>query len=208
MFVLLVLAYPYCRPLTIPHSLITNHPRHRPASLQYAAYGATKAGLAQLLRTLQHEAAELGPNPVCAHNLSPGMVLTDLLLEGATLKNKQVFNILCEHPETVAAFLVPRTRSVVANRQAGAAIRYLTPGRVLAKLAAAPFHAGRYFDNQGRPVYLPERERIYGDHKRRTARLQARAARRSGPMQVAYSFSMALAFWLIVSDAMAKAPLP
>lgn len=46
--------------------------------------------------------------------LSPGMMLTELLLEGATVANKQAFNILCEHPETVAAFLVPRVRSAVS----------------------------------------------------------------------------------------------
>jgi chlorophyll(ide) b reductase len=42
------------------------------------------------------------------------MMLTELLLEGATTANKQAFNILCEHPETVAAFLVPRVRSAVS----------------------------------------------------------------------------------------------
>lgn len=60
--------------------------------MQYAAYGATKAAIAQLLRTLQAEAAALpgaADAPVCVHNLSPGMVLTDLLLEGATPRNKQ-----------------------------------------------------------------------------------------------------------------------
>lgn len=49
---------------------------------------------------------------VGVHALSPGMVLTDLLLEGATPANKQIFNVLCEQPETVAAFLVPRARTV------------------------------------------------------------------------------------------------
>ncbi|KAL4451823.1 hypothetical protein ABPG75_007485 [Micractinium tetrahymenae] len=179
------------------------------ATPQYAAYGATKAAIAQLLRTLQHEAAALeGPSPVCVHNLSPGMVLTDLLLEGATLQNKQVFNILCEHPETVAAFLVPRARSVAAHRASGAAIRYLTPGRALLKLLAAPFTMGRYFDAEGCPVYLPESERLSGRHARLTQRLQKRAARRSGSLQLAYSLSMALSFFLIVSDALAKAPPP
>lgn len=62
---------------------------------------------------------------------------------------RQVFNILCEHPETVAAFLVPRARSVVARGDRGAAIRYLTPARVVGKLLAAPLRAGRYFDAQG-----------------------------------------------------------
>ena len=64
---------------------------HPPSALalQYAAYGATKIGIAQLQRTMKAEAAGL-PNPVGVHNLSPGMVLTELLLEGATPANKQV----------------------------------------------------------------------------------------------------------------------
>ncbi len=43
------------------------------------------------------------------------MILTDLLLEGATPANKQAFNILCEQPEATAAFLAPRLRAVVAR---------------------------------------------------------------------------------------------
>ena len=70
-------------------------------------------------------------------------------LRPPTLATRQAFNILCEHPETVAAYLVPRARSAVARGGSGAAIRYLTPLRVLAKLLAAPAHAGRYFDRHG-----------------------------------------------------------
>ena len=40
--------------------------------------------------------AEASSRTVGVHTLSPGMVLTDLLLEGATQENKQIFNILCE----------------------------------------------------------------------------------------------------------------
>ena len=40
--------------------------------------------------------AEGSSKTVGVHTLSPGMVLTDLLLEGATLENKHIFNILCE----------------------------------------------------------------------------------------------------------------
>lgn len=40
--------------------------------------------------------SEASAKKVGVHTLSPGMVLTDLLLEGATLENKQIFNILCE----------------------------------------------------------------------------------------------------------------
>jgi NAD(P)-dependent dehydrogenase (short-subunit alcohol dehydrogenase family) len=78
----------------MPASVKTKwHPANNPSfcalPLQYAAYGATKIGIAQLQRTMQVEAAGL-PNPVGVHNLSPGMVLTELLLEGATPANKQV----------------------------------------------------------------------------------------------------------------------
>jgi chlorophyll(ide) b reductase len=51
-----------------------------------------------------------------------------------------------------------------------------------------------------------ERERILGQKARRTQRLQRRAARRSVPLQLAYSFSMALGFFMIVSDALAHGP--
>jgi chlorophyll(ide) b reductase len=76
-----------------------------------AAAGATKAAFPQLASTLVQE---LQSTHVGVHVLSPGMMLTELLLEGATAANKQAFNILCEHPETVAAFLVPRVRSAVS----------------------------------------------------------------------------------------------
>ncbi len=79
-----------------PHALLGAclfHPSPPPPSTpQYASYGATKAAIAQLLRTLQVEASSLpsaAHAPVRVHNLSPGMVLTDLLLEGATPRNKQ-----------------------------------------------------------------------------------------------------------------------
>ena len=91
----------------------------------YAAYGATKAALPQLARTLRRELATaatasttMAPpadgaaaaaaegiegaapsarrsHPVGVHVLSPGMMVTDLLLEGATLANKQVGLFAC-----------------------------------------------------------------------------------------------------------------
>jgi chlorophyll(ide) b reductase len=55
--------------------------------------------------------------------VSAGMILTDLLLEGASVANKQAFNILCEQPETAAAFLAPRIRTVVARNQRDAYVK-------------------------------------------------------------------------------------
>lgn len=52
------------------------------ATANSATYGATKAAMPQLLRSL---AAELKGSPVSVHLASPGMVATDLLLKGKLL---------------------------------------------------------------------------------------------------------------------------
>jgi chlorophyll(ide) b reductase len=179
------------------------------ATPNYAAYGATKAGLSQLCKSMQHEAANVldgnGNSKIGIHNFSPGMVLTDLLLEGATLENKRAFDILCEHPETVAAFLVPRIRCTVARGLSGQHIRYLTVLRALSRFATAPFRLGRFFDVQGNPIFPTEEERLSGLYKKQTERLAKRAARRSSGLGLAYSASIAAAYFILVMDQVAKA---
>ncbi|XWS26853.1 hypothetical protein CRYUN_Cryun26dG0066100 [Craigia yunnanensis] len=91
------------------------------------------------------------------HTASPGMVLTDLLLSGSTIKNKRTFSIICELPETVARSLVPRMRVVKGT---GKAINYLTPPRILLALVTAWLRQGRWFDEQGRALYAAEADRI------------------------------------------------
>jgi hypothetical protein len=49
----------------------------------------------------------------------------------------------------VAAFLVPRVRTVAARREAGRYIRYLTAWRALERFLTAPMHANRFFDGAG-----------------------------------------------------------
>ncbi|EIE27680.1 NAD(P)-binding protein, partial [Coccomyxa subellipsoidea C-169] len=166
---------------------------------QYAAYGATKAGIAHLKGSLGAEAAREGA-PVGVHCLSPGMVLTNLLLEGASDINKQIFNILCEQPETVAAFLVPRARTVAARGEAGRYIRFLTLPRALLRFITAPLRTNRFFNADGEPVYAREQERILGQRAKRTERLAAAAARRSRSLALAYSASLATAYALIAAD--------
>ena len=56
-------------------------------------------GIAHLMGSLK---AEESSKTVRVHTLSPGMVLTNLLLEGATLENKQIFNILCEQVQILS----------------------------------------------------------------------------------------------------------
>ncbi|KAL2929207.1 putative chlorophyll(ide) b reductase NYC1 chloroplastic [Bienertia sinuspersici] len=107
-----------------------------------AVYGSTKCGLRQLQASLLKECRR---THIGVHTASPGMVLTELLLSGSSLKNKQMFNIICELPETVARSLVPRMRVVKGN---GKAINYLTPPRILFALVTAWLRQGRWFDDQ------------------------------------------------------------
>ncbi|GMH18031.1 hypothetical protein Nepgr_019872 [Nepenthes gracilis] len=119
-----------------------------------AVYGSTKCGLRQLQASLLKESRRTN---IGVHTASPGMVLTDLLLSGSTLENKQMFNIICELPETVARTLVPRMRVVKGS---GKAINYLTPPRILLALVTAWLRRGRWFDDKGRALYAAEADRI------------------------------------------------
>jgi len=95
--------------LNPPHPSQPHPPTHPPeqkttdgsATPYYAAYGATKAALPQLAKTLRAELSSSSSNAasgsgqpprqaVGVHVLSPGMMLTDLLLEGASPANLQV----------------------------------------------------------------------------------------------------------------------
>lgn len=83
------------------------------ATPRFAAYGATKRGLAQLGKSLEAELKLLGVKGVGVHNLSPGMVTTELLMSGADTPVAKFFiNCLAEEPGHVAQYLVPRVRRV------------------------------------------------------------------------------------------------
>ncbi|KAL6769201.1 NYC1 [Auxenochlorella protothecoides x Auxenochlorella symbiontica] len=170
----------------------------------FATYGATKAGIAQLLESVVRErAGKAGGREgggAALHNLSPGMALTDLLLAGATPGTKAAFNVLCEQPETVAAHLVPRMRALAARRSAGGQyLRYLTPARVLACFLAAPLRRGRYFDPAGRARYKSEAERVaLAEGRRRGPR------GRPAPLALLYSGSIALSYLMLATQAHAQ----
>ena len=158
----------------------------------YSVYGATKAAVSQFTKSIIKEG---GCGNVGLHTVSPGMVLTDLLLEGASRRNKAFFNILCEQPETVAAYLVPRMRSVWAwsrrwgsywNRN-GTYIKYLTPLTAVWRFLRWPLLQGRFFDAEGRAVYRPEEERVKNlDRNRRALKERKRGTK------VAYAYGISL----------------
>ncbi|KAF4384742.1 hypothetical protein CsatB_011087 [Cannabis sativa] len=83
---------------------------------RFAAYGATKRSVVHLTKSLQSELQMQDVKNVVVHNLSPGMVTTDLLMSGATTKQAKFFiNVLAEPAEVVAEYLVPNIRSIIAN---------------------------------------------------------------------------------------------
>lgn len=83
------------------------------ATPMYAAYGATKAGIAHVMGSVAAEAEAAGMH-VGVHTLSPGMVLTNLILDGATTQNKQArasFAVVLF--SVIACFLAPCGRVFV-----------------------------------------------------------------------------------------------
>ena len=83
---------------------------------KYAAYGHTKAGMAQLTKTLAGEVKDTGNARVGVHALSPGMVFTELISSGRYAFGSQgrfFVNTLAEPPEVPAAFLVDKVRAFV-----------------------------------------------------------------------------------------------
>ncbi|XP_062175121.1 chlorophyll(ide) b reductase NOL, chloroplastic isoform X2 [Alnus glutinosa] len=95
---------------------------------RFAAYGATKRSVVHLTKSLQAELQMQDVKNVLVHNLSPGMVTTDLLMSGANTKQAKFFiNILAEPAEVVAEYLVPNIRSVPASGSTKPTyIRFLT----------------------------------------------------------------------------------
>jgi hypothetical protein len=61
------------------------------ATPRFAAYGATKRSLAQLGASLQAELGLAKVTKVGVHNLSPGMVTTELLMSGADTPTAKFF---------------------------------------------------------------------------------------------------------------------
>lgn len=162
----------------------------------YAVYGSTKCGLRQLNGSLLKECKK---SKIGIHTASPGMVLTDLLLSGASRQNKKMFNIICELPETVARTLVPRMRAVKGT---GKAINYLTPPRILLALVTAWLRRGRWFDEKGKALYAAEadRVRIWAENRARFSFNDAMDVYSDGSWVSVFSFSVMFSFIILSSS--------
>ncbi|UGY91945.1 SDR family NAD(P)-dependent oxidoreductase [Streptomyces gobiensis] len=106
------------------------------------AYGATKSAVTYLTRAIAadlDERARTRPHDVRALRLSPGMLVTDLLVHGYTpeqyAKARKVLNILADRVETVTPWLADR---VLADRtRNGGRVAWLTRRKAAARFATA-----------------------------------------------------------------------
>eukprot|EP00548_Thalassiothrix_antarctica_P004379 CAMPEP_0194130336 /NCGR_PEP_ID=MMETSP0152-20130528/1402_1 /TAXON_ID=1049557 /ORGANISM="Thalassiothrix antarctica, Strain L6-D1" /LENGTH=336 /DNA_ID=CAMNT_0038824821 /DNA_START=37 /DNA_END=1047 /DNA_ORIENTATION=- len=129
----------------------------------YACYGATKRGLPQLTDSLVKELEEgvqgydkkILKGEIQVHNLSPGMVFTQLLLDDSTPElRKFPFGVLAAQPEEVAADLVPKILQTTKN---GGAVEFLTTDRILTKFFERFIlqKKSEYIDDDGNVIKVP-----------------------------------------------------
>ena len=110
--------------------------RKRPG---FSVYGSSKRALTYLTESL---AIETKGTPVKVSLLSPGIVITDFIMDqykddpARLEQSKRIFNILADKVETVTPWMTDR---VLANETSGAAFRWLTPGKIAWRFMTAPF---------------------------------------------------------------------
>lgn len=110
-----------------------------------SVYGTSKSALRYFTRAFAHEAGE---SPVQVGTLSPGMVVTDLLLETLrgdspeTRKKRKFYNIMADDVDTVTAFLCEK---MIVNNSPSPKIEWLTKPKVLARMLQAPFRKRELF---------------------------------------------------------------
>ena len=109
---------------------------------------ASKLAVALTTSFVRKELKRAGIGFIGVHELSPGLVLTDLLLRDSGLSERRIFNALAETPETAAAVLVPRIRSAKGS---GGTVRFRPMPLMVARAVASIFGygRGRFFDDDG-----------------------------------------------------------
>lgn len=121
------------------------------ASPYYGVYGSTKSGIAQFTKTMMWEMQE---GNVGIHIISPGMMLTDLLLDNTPKEYKKIFNLMCETPDTVANYIVPIIYMTVEKNVKSKTIKYLTAIKIVKRLFLFHMFNNKFFDRNGEIINL------------------------------------------------------
>jgi chlorophyll(ide) b reductase len=72
----------------------------------------SKRAVAELTHLLSRELKAAGKTSIGVHEVSPGLVLTELLLRDVSAEDLKLLNIIADSPEKVASVLVPKIRSI------------------------------------------------------------------------------------------------
>lgn len=115
-------------------------------SPNHSVYGGSKAAITQFTRSLslEHKA-----HPVHICTISPGMVVTDLLIKDSNEHMKEIFNIFCEDTEFISHFLIHKINHIESSQN----IHYLTIHRILLLLFLSLFRKHRHFDSHGNKIH-------------------------------------------------------
>jgi NAD(P)-dependent dehydrogenase (short-subunit alcohol dehydrogenase family) len=114
-----------------------------------SVYGSTKYAVRYLTKAL---AAELQGSPVKVCYLSPGIVITDLLVPAPEKRgpgweqSKKILNLLADTVETVTPFLVEGMLNV---KEGGEAVRWLTPKKIIGRKLMSYFRKRDIFTPLG-----------------------------------------------------------
>jgi len=113
------------------------------ASPGLVAYGATKASIPQLTKSLSKE---LKNTEILINYLSPGIVITELTTTNVSKEAASIFNILAEKPEKVAKYLTRKMRNINKSNKN---INFLSTPKTFWKFMTAGFRKNRFFDQEG-----------------------------------------------------------
>jgi chlorophyll(ide) b reductase len=113
------------------------------ASPNMVVYGASKASIPQLTKSISKE---LKGSTILINYLSPGIVITDFIIDSVTPEAVPIFNILGENPDKVAKFLVRRIYKI---KKSNKNINFSGTVKVFWKFMTASFRKNRFFDNDG-----------------------------------------------------------
>ncbi|PCI50872.1 MAG: chitin-binding protein [Alphaproteobacteria bacterium] len=113
-------------------------------------YGASKYAVSYITDSLVRETAG---TPVQVCHLSPGIVVTDLLLKDAKkrsadqwAKAKKIYNILGDKVETVTPYLA---KAILMTDKTGSRVAWLTRGKVARRFMGAAFNKRDLFSEYG-----------------------------------------------------------
>lgn len=99
------------------------------------SHKVSKRAVAELTHLLSRELKAAGKFSIGVHEVSPGLVLTNLLLQDVSEKDMRLLNTIADSPEKVASVLVPKIRTISGRNRY---IRYqpmaMTFFRILIKM--------------------------------------------------------------------------